>query len=100
MRAKKDKTKKFSLTDIIVKGVLLVAVFSMVGTIVANQLEIAEKKQDLIEIETIVAAQIADNEELELLIASGEIEMVERVAREEYGYAAPSERLFVDVSGK
>lgn len=97
---KTKKNKRFSLTRFIGKVTFLFLVVSMLVSIVSNEIEVAAKKQELEEIEAQVIAQQADNEELALLIASGETEMVERVAREEYDYAAPNERVFVDISGK
>ena len=41
------------------------------------------------------------NTELERLISSGgEDEYMERIARDRLGYAAPGERIFIDMSGK
>lgn len=100
MANQKQTHKKISLPALIAKSLFGFALVSMLASLVSNQVEIAAKKQELAEIEAQVATQIQDNTELALLIQSGETEMVERVAREEYGYAAPNERVFVDMSGK
>ncbi|MFI3169285.1 MAG: septum formation initiator family protein [Faecalibacterium sp.] len=97
---KKQKNKKFSLPSFVVKAAFLFVVSSMLISFVSNEVEIAAKKEELAEIEAQVAAQIADNEELTLLMEASEAEIVERVAREEYDYAMPNERVFIDMSGK
>lgn len=97
---KKQKTKKLTLTAMLVRCACAFLMVSMLVSLVSNRVEIAQEKQKLEELQLQIAAQEADNEELSILIESGETEMVERVAREEYGYAAPNERIFVDMSGK
>ncbi len=99
-KSKQKQNKKFSLTSVVAKVAVLFLMACMLVGLVANEIEIIAKKQELEAVQTQLAAQLADNEELTLLIESGETEMVERVAREEYGYAAPNERVFIDVSGK
>ncbi len=97
---KKQKNKKFSLPSFVAKAAFLFVVASMLISFVSNEIEIAAKKEELAEIEAQVVAQIADNEELTLLMEASETEIVERVAREEYDYAMPNERVFIDMSGK
>ena len=45
-------------------------------------------------------AQQQANDELARVLEGDEDEINERVARDTYGYAAPNERVFVDISGK
>ena len=46
-------------------------------------------------------AQQAQNDELSRVLQSGtDEEIVERVARDQLGYAKPNERVFVDMTGK
>lgn len=95
-----EKNKKFSLTAFVTKAALLFLMASMLIRLFANEVELSAKKEELANVQAQVIAQIADNEELSLLMQSTEIEIVERVAREEYDYALPNERVFVDMSGK
>ncbi len=95
-----EKNKKFSLTVFVTKAALLFLMASMLIRLFANEVELSAKKEVLANVQAQVIAQIADNEELSLLMQSTEIEIVERVAREEYDYALPNERVFVDMSGK
>ena len=68
---------------------------------IQNQVEIASKRQELEAVQAQLEAQIAENTELQRVLESGtEEEIIERIARDNLGYAKPGERVFVDTSGK
>ena len=46
-----------------------------------------------------IAQQQSENEELERILSGDPDEIVEWIARDSYGYAAPNERIIVDMSG-
>ena len=70
-------------------------------TLIISQVDIMVKRQELGSLNTDLARQMEQNTELERLISSGgEDEYMERIARDRLGYAAPGERIFIDMSGK
>ena len=46
-----------------------------------------------------IAQQQTQNEEMERILSGNADEVTEWVARDSYNYAAPNERIFVDVTG-
>ena len=68
--------------------------------LIYNQVQISAKRQELEAVQTQLAAQKADNEELSRQLEASDEEIIEQVARDELGYAKPGERVFVDMSGK
>ena len=81
-------------------GILLLGGY-LVFQLVANQLAISAKRQQLQDLQDQLDAQQAQNAELSRILESGsDMDLVERVARDTLGYAKPNERVFVDMSGK
>lgn len=80
-------------------AIFLVAYLAV--TLVASQVDIMVKRQQLDEVNESVVRQQTENTELQRLIASGdETAYIERIAHDKLGYAAPGERVFIDISGK
>lgn len=97
--ARKKKNKASSSVFARIGAVCLVAYLGI--TLVASQVDIMVKKQELAAVQESVSRQQIDNTELQRLIASGdEMAYIERIAHDKLGYAAPSERVFIDISGK
>lgn len=68
-------------------------------SIVSNQSSIAEKKTELEQVQKQIDDLTADNEDLQRILESGDIDgYMERLAREEYNYAYPDEYRFYDTS--
>lgn len=66
---------------------------------ISTQSSIAEKKTELAQLEKQIDKLTADNEDLERILASDDIDSyMERLAREEYNYAYPDEARFYDAS--
>ncbi len=64
------------------------------------QSDLAEKNQQLEEINQKIQAQEQTNKELQTMLGEEHYsEYIARVAREKLGYVYPDERIFVDVSG-
>lgn len=87
---------------------LKLALFVVAGaaliTLVFWQMRIAEKREELAELQTKIAAQNTRNEEIKKTVSSlenddGLKEYAEKKAREDLDYAKPGERIFVDVGG-
>lgn len=89
------------------KGSLLLkfAVLCFVGfilvSLVGQQLQIGEKREELASLQEQLSTQTARNEEIQNSLEnnSGVAEYAERKARSELDYAKPGERVFVDVGG-
>ena len=78
-------------------GLFLYLAVSLVGV----QMDIVSKTQQLDDLNRQVAAQQAENQELQrTLDVDDEAAYMERVAREKLGYARPDERLYVDMTGQ
>ncbi len=79
---------------------LIIFVCYMVGVLINSQIELSEKKLELENInQNIVEQQIA-NDELELILSTGNNpDYVERIAQEELDFAYPDEKVYIDISG-
>ena len=74
---------------------------SLVCNLIFNQVQISAKKQILADLQTQLVQQQAANDELKRILENDtDDEIIERVARDQFGYARPSERVFYDMSGK
>lgn len=64
------------------------------------QMDLAQKDQELQEINQKIETQKQTNQELKTMLSEEHYsEYIARVAREKLGYVCPDERIFVDVSG-
>lgn len=80
--------------------VCVLAVVFVVGYIVSLQMGLAQRKQQLSDINSRIEKQEEENQKnQELLNSGGEKEILERIAREKLGYVAPGERIYYDISG-
>ena len=90
----KPKRRKRS---IILRIALQLAVY-IVASIVNQQIQIGQKKQELSMVSQQLNAQNLKNEELKTALETGTTdsdEFIERKAREELNYVKPNERVFV-----
>lgn len=81
-------------------AVFCLAVF-VAFTLICRQLEIAEKRRTLEDLQQQLEKQTIRNDELSdaLKDSSGMEEYAEKKARRDLDYASPNERIFVDVGG-
>lgn len=100
MANKKKNKAKMRLSTVlpVVGGIILIVM--MTAAYVSDLVMIAAKKQELAGVQTQLDQQLAGNAELQRILDGGDAEIQERVARDTYDYAAPNERVFVDMSGK
>jgi cell division protein FtsB len=69
------------------------------ASIISLQSTIAERKAELETLRSQTETYEAENEDLERVLNSGDVDTyMERLAREEYGYAYPDEYRFYDTS--
>lgn len=73
--------------------------FSMLAAYISNQVTISSKRAELETLNEQIAQQQTQNEEMERILSGDANEVTEWVARDSYNYAAPNERIFVDVTG-
>ena len=92
---KKSKTLWWGVTRLFFVLLLL----SMLAAYISNQVTISSKQAELDALNDQIAQQQAENEELERILSGDHDEVAEWIARDSYGYAAPNERIIVDISG-
>ena len=77
----------------------ILLLLSMLAAYISNQVTISSKQAELDALNEQIAQQQSENEELERILSGYPDEIVEWIARDSYGYAAPNERIIVDISG-
>ena len=101
MMERRRKKKKVAASKVLFWSFLVLILGSMMVSFIQNQVEISSKKQELEAVQEQLDAQLAQNTELSRILEEGtEQEIIERIARDQLGYAKPGERVFVDTSGK
>ena len=102
-RSRKKKSDGKRLIRAIISAVLVVFAFYVVFTLVNQQVEIAEKKAQLEELNEEIVIQEVKNDEMKQVNELDDSEndaYIERVAREEFDYSKQGERVFVNVAGE
>ena len=94
---KKGGKRAFGKTLIRLFFVLML--LSMLAAYISNQVTISSKRAELETLNEQIAQQKTQNEEMERILSGDADEVTEWVARDSYNYAAPNERIFVDVTG-
>ena len=94
MAAIKMKKRKHS----IILAVLFCAlVCYFVATLISLQVKVKAQENSVAERKTQYQQQLDDNAELQMILDGGnQEEYLERIAREQYGYAKPEERVYYD----
>lgn len=77
----------------------ILLLLSMLAAYISNQVTISSKQAELDSLNEQIAQQQSENEELERILSGDPDDIVEWIARDSYGYAAPNERIIVDISG-
>ncbi len=96
MAATKRKRRKNS----VILGVLFFAVVCyFVAILISLRTTVSAEEKSLEDLKTSYQQQLNENAELEMIIENGnESDYLEKVAREQYGYAKPDERVYYDSS--
>lgn len=93
-KVKKQRNFSFILLVIVVAVVVYFAV-----SLVSSAKEIQSKQAEVDALQAECAEQLAENEELEEVINSGDKdEYIRQVAREKYGYIMPGDRVYQDIA--
>ena len=91
-------TKRKNRKHSIILGVLFCAlVCYFVATLISLQVKVNAEENALDDLKTSYQQQLDENAELQMIIENGnESDYLEKVAREQYGYAKPDERVYYD----
>ncbi len=95
----RKKSRQLRLLWAFVRLVFALLLASMVGAYISNQVTINAKRAELDALNQQISQQQADNEEMQRILSGDPDEVTEWIARDAYGYAAPNERVFYDISG-
>ena len=80
-------------------GVFAFVIYASV-LLIDMQINLANRRRQLVELEQRVEIQRIANKELERQLAQGMDQMyIERIARERLGFIAPDETVYIDISG-
>ena len=93
------KRKKKVVVKTLVRVFSVLLLLSMLAAYISNQVTISSKRAELDTLNEQIAQQKTENEEMQRILSGDADQITEWVARDSYNYAAPNERIFVDVTG-
>lgn len=93
------KCKKKVVVKTLVRVFFVLLLLSMLAAYISNQVTISSKRAELDTLNEQIAQQKTENEEMQRILSGDADQITEWVARDSYNYAAPNERIFVDVTG-
>ena len=93
------KRKKKVVVKTLVRVFFVLLLLSMLAAYISNQVTISSKRAELDTLNEQIAQQKTENEEMQRILSGDADQITEWVARDSYNYAAPRERIFVDVTG-
>ena len=95
---KKGGKRAFGKT--LIRFFFVLMLLSMLAAYISNQVTISSKRAELETLNEQIAQQQTENQEMQRILSGDADQITEWVARDSYNYAAPNERIFVDVTGK
>ena len=98
----RKKRRKNAVVTMAFRLFFVLLLLSMLAAYISNQVTISSKRAELETLNEQVTQQQTENQELQrvlLALATDADQITEWVARDSYNYAAPNERIFVDVTG-
>ena len=93
------KRKKKVVVKTLVRVWFVLLLLSMLAAYISNQVSISSKRAELDTLNEQIDQQKTENEEMQRILSGDSDQITEWVARDSYNYAAPNERIFVDVTG-
>lgn len=100
-RTQSETEKKRSLKGFLFKAAVVFASVYLLFTFVSGQIQATARRRELDTLQTRVAQQAEENQELQRIMNENDQEAyTERMAREKLQYARPEERVYVDITGK
>ena len=97
--SRKKRKRKASVVGAVLKLLFLLLLLSMLAAYISNQVTISSKRAELDTLNEQIAQQQTENQEMQRILSGDADQITEWVARDSYNYAAPNERIFVDVTG-
>ena len=95
----RKKRRKNTVLRTVFRLFFLLLLLSMLAAYISNQVAISSKRAELQTLNEQIEQQQTKNEELQRILSGDADDVTEWVARDSYNYAAPNERIFVDVTG-
>lgn len=96
---RRKRKKKVVVKTLVRVLFVLLLLMSMLAAYISNQVTISSKRAELDTLNEQIAQQKTENEEMQRILSGDADQITEWVARDSYNYAAPNERIFVDVTG-
>lgn len=93
------KKKKKSVLQLPLRLFFVLLLMSMLAAYISNQVTISSKRAELQTLQEQIEQQQDQNEEMQRILSGDSDQIMEWVARDSYNYAAPNERIFIDVTG-
>ena len=93
------KRRKNTVWKVVRRLFFVLLLLSMLVAYISNQVTISSKHAELDTLNEQIAQQKTENEEMQRILSGNADQITEWVARDSYNYAAPNERIFVDVTG-
>ena len=95
----RKKRKKNTVWRGLLRLFFVLLLLSLLAAYISNQVAISSKRAELETLKEQIEQQQTQNEEMKRILSGDADEVTEWVARDSYNYAAPNERIFVDVTG-
>ncbi len=95
----RNRRRRRTVWRVVARLFFVLFLISLLAAYISNQVTISSKSAELAALNEQIAQQQAENEEMRRILSGDPDEITEWVARDSYGYAAPNERIFVDISG-
>ena len=92
------KRRKNTVWKVVLRLFFVLLLLSMLVAYISNQVTISSKHAELDTLNEQIAQQKTENEEMQRILSGNADQITEWVARDSYNYAAPNERIFVDVT--
>ena len=92
----RKKRRRSPFVRTILRLFFILLLLSMLAAYISNQVSISSRRAEL---QTLNEQQKTQNEEMKRILSGDADDVTEWVARDSYNYAAPNERIFVDVTG-
>ena len=95
----RKKRRRSPFVRMILRLFFILLLLSMLAAYISNQVSISSRRAELQTLNEQIAQQKTQNEEMKRILSGDADDVTEWVARDSYNYAAPNERIFVDVTG-
>ena len=95
----RKKRRRSPFVRMILRLFFILLLLSMLAAYISNQVSISSRRAELQTLNEQIKQQKTQNEEMKRILSGDADDVTEWVARDSYNYAAPNERIFVDVTG-